>query len=84
VNGPLRLTVLGTGYLGITQAACVADLSTVVAQRNILDGRSVLGSALWRAAGWNYRSLGVAVTPPLSTRFVTRRSTRGQGHSGSR
>ena len=25
-NGPLRLTVLGTGYLGITHAACMASL----------------------------------------------------------
>lgn len=26
MNGSLRLTVLGTGYLGITHAACVASL----------------------------------------------------------
>ena len=26
MNGPLRLTVLGTGYLGITHAACMASL----------------------------------------------------------
>ena len=26
MNGPLRLTVLGTGYLGVTHAACMASL----------------------------------------------------------
>ena len=26
MNGPLRLTVLGAGYLGITHAACMASL----------------------------------------------------------
>ena len=26
VNSPLQLTVLGTGYLGITHAACLASL----------------------------------------------------------
>ena len=36
------------------------DLKTVVARRNILDGRSILDPDLWRAAGWNYRALGVA------------------------
>ena len=46
------------------------DLNTVVAQRNIVDGRCVLDSALWRAAGWNYRALGAARTPPLSTRSL--------------
>jgi UDPglucose 6-dehydrogenase len=46
------------------------DLNTVVAQRNIVDGRSVLDSGLWRAAGWNYRALGAARTPPLSTRLL--------------
>ena len=36
------------------------DLDQVVAQRNIVDGRSMLDEALWHAAGWNYRTLGVA------------------------
>jgi UDPglucose 6-dehydrogenase len=45
-----------------------ADLETVVAQRNIVDGRSILDPDLWLAAGWNYRALGVALPPPLSTR----------------
>jgi UDPglucose 6-dehydrogenase len=38
------------------------DLATLVARRNIVDGRSVLDSELWRAGGWNYRALGVALT----------------------
>ena len=41
------------------------DLATLVAQRNIVDGRNVLDSELWRAAGWNYRALGVALTSPV-------------------
>ena len=43
------------------------DLAALVARRNIVDGRSVLDSELWRAAGWNYRALGVALTPPVSS-----------------
>jgi UDPglucose 6-dehydrogenase len=43
------------------------DLETIVARRNIVDGRNVLDPDLWRAAGWNYRALGVA-TPPRSRR----------------
>jgi len=60
------------------------DLETVVAQRNIVDGRSVLDPALWHATGWNYRALGVAPPPSLSARFAEQRSTRGSGHGGSR
>jgi nucleotide sugar dehydrogenase len=45
-----------------------SDLETVVAQRNIVDGRSILDPDLWHAAGWNYRALGVATPPALSTR----------------
>ena len=60
------------------------DLGAVVAQRNIVDGRNVLDPALWRAAGWNYRALGVALTPPLSTRFAVRQSTKDSGHGESR
>jgi UDPglucose 6-dehydrogenase len=33
-------------------------LSSVVAQRNIVDGRNALDPAVWRAAGWTYRALG--------------------------
>jgi UDPglucose 6-dehydrogenase len=46
------------------------DLGAVVAQRNMVDGRNVLDPDLWRTAGWNYRALGVALTPPLSTRSL--------------
>jgi UDPglucose 6-dehydrogenase len=53
------------------------DLNTVVAQRNIVDGRGVLDSTQWRSAGWNYRALGVALTAPLSTRPTVRRSIEG-------
>jgi UDPglucose 6-dehydrogenase len=60
-----------------------ADLGVVVARRNIVDGRSVLDPALWRAAGWNYRALGVAPTPPLPTRSAERQGTKRQGYSGS-
>jgi UDPglucose 6-dehydrogenase len=35
-------------------------LGSVVARRNIVDGRNVLNPALWRNAGWNYRALGMA------------------------
>jgi len=73
MNGPLRLTVLKP-----------ADLGAVMAPWNIVEGRSVLDAAVWRAAGWNYRALGVALTPPLSTRSAERRGTEGRGHSGSR
>ncbi|MFD0273085.1 UDP-glucose dehydrogenase family protein [Kitasatospora sp. NPDC127111] len=33
-------------------------LEPLVAARNLVDGRNVLDPAGWRAAGWNYRSLG--------------------------
>ena len=33
-------------------------LGEAVAQRNIVDGRNVLDSGRWRAAGWHYRALG--------------------------
>ena len=45
------------------------DLDAVAAQRNIVDGRNVLDPALWRAAGWNYRALGTASTPPTLDAF---------------
>jgi UDPglucose 6-dehydrogenase len=41
------------------------DLSSVVAQRNIVDGRGLLDPAQWQAAGWNYRALGVALPAAL-------------------
>lgn len=39
------------------------DLDTVVARRNIVDGRNALDATKWRTAGWNYRALGVTFTP---------------------
>lgn len=46
-----RLTVIGTGYLGVTHAACMASL-----------GFHVLGNTLdpqrWRSAGWEFLALG--------------------------
>jgi hypothetical protein len=91
MNDPLRLTVLGTGYLGTTHAACElvnGDLANVPvcvlgADRNIVDGRNVLDPALWRAAGWNFRSLGAAPAASLSTRFGGRRSAKDRGEVGS-
>ena len=35
-----------------------AELGEVVSERPIIDGRNVLDSAAWRAAGWTYRGLG--------------------------
>jgi UDPglucose 6-dehydrogenase len=34
------------------------DLTAVVRERNIVDGRSALDPATWRAAGWHFRALG--------------------------
>ncbi|QSI47379.1 UDP-glucose/GDP-mannose dehydrogenase family protein [Thermobispora bispora] len=34
------------------------ELSTVVRERNIVDGRLVLDAEAWRSAGWTYRALG--------------------------
>jgi UDPglucose 6-dehydrogenase len=33
-------------------------LGTVVASKNVVDGRNLLDRDLWRAAGWTYRGLG--------------------------
>ncbi len=35
-----------------------AELASVVAEKNIVDGRNALDPEVWRAAGWNYRALG--------------------------
>ncbi|MCC3277244.1 UDP-glucose/GDP-mannose dehydrogenase family protein [Arthrobacter sp. zg-Y40] len=32
--------------------------AAMVAEKNIIDGRNVLDSGRWRAAGWNYRGMG--------------------------
>jgi hypothetical protein len=81
MNGPLRLTVLGTGYLADTppqSGSDHADLSQVdrcVAALASLDRPClVVGKS----------TVGVAPTPPLSTRSAERRGTEGRGHSGSR
>jgi UDPglucose 6-dehydrogenase len=34
------------------------ELGSIVKQRNILDGRSALDPAKWRAAGWTFKALG--------------------------
>jgi UDPglucose 6-dehydrogenase len=34
------------------------ELADVVRERNIVDGRSALDPAVWRAAGWTFRALG--------------------------
>ena len=34
------------------------DLAAVVRERNIVDGRTILDPAEWRAAGWHFRALG--------------------------
>ena len=60
------------------------DLGSVVAKRNIVDGRGVLDSARWRAAGWNYLTLGAAPASPPSTRLAENQGAEGRGHSGSR
>jgi len=35
-----------------------AQLSPLVAQKRIVDGRNALDPATWRSAGWTYRALG--------------------------
>jgi UDPglucose 6-dehydrogenase len=60
------------------------DLCSVVAHRNIVDGRGVLDAALWRAAGWNYRAPGVGLAAPLSMRLGVGRSAEGRPLDGSR
>ncbi|MFC7219425.1 UDP-glucose dehydrogenase family protein [Streptomyces polyrhachis] len=34
------------------------EFGSVVADRNVVDGRNALSPIAWRAAGWNYRALG--------------------------
>jgi UDPglucose 6-dehydrogenase len=40
-----------------------ADLSRIVAQRRIIDGRNALNREVWRGEGWTYRALGRNVPP---------------------
>ena len=41
-------------YLNLDPAAT----GTLVADKNIIDGRNALDSAHWRSAGWNYKAMG--------------------------
>ncbi len=59
------------------------DLGRLVARRNIVDGRGVLDPDLWRAAGWDYRALGVAMAPATSVGSVLQRASTSRGHGGS-
>jgi UDPglucose 6-dehydrogenase len=59
------------------------DLDSLVTRRMIVDGRNVLNAAQWRAAGWNYRALGVALTPGSPCQAVERRDTVGKGYASS-
>ena len=43
-------------------------LGSVVAKRNIVDGRNTLDPARWRAASWHYRALGRPVTTDHAVR----------------
>jgi hypothetical protein len=111
MNGPPRLTVLGTGYLGSTHSACMAglafdvlgvdtdaekvdqlnagclpiyepDLSQVhgcVATLAPLLDRPCLVVGKSTVPGWNYRALGVALTPPPSTPFCREAKRQGRG-----
>jgi UDPglucose 6-dehydrogenase len=46
------------------RAMSPAEIGTLVARRNIVDGRNVLDPVTWRAAGWTYRALGRPQLPP--------------------
>jgi UDPglucose 6-dehydrogenase len=59
------------------------DLGKVVARRKIVDGRSVLDPDQWRAAGWDYRALGLAATPRSLRRVSVRRGTFGKEYGSS-
>lgn len=70
----MRITVIGTGYLGAVHAARMADIGflrhvdeinmrrrrrAVDVARELLGG-TFLGWHAWRAAGWTVRALGRA------------------------
>ncbi len=52
------------------------SLNSLVAQKNIVDGRNVLDPDVWREAGWAYRSLGVAENRTALAEF---RRDKGEG-----
>ena len=49
------------------RAADPAELASVVAEANVLDGRNVLDAQLWTDAGWNVRSMGRPTPSPSSS-----------------
>jgi UDPglucose 6-dehydrogenase len=69
-----RLTVIGTGYLGLTHAVCMADLGHGVLAMDVDERKIAMAAAgetpflepglvpllrnQWRAAGWSVRVLG--------------------------
>ena len=52
------------------------SLSSLVAQKNIIDGRNVLDPDVWREAGWAYRTLGVGDAP--ASAYVERTDSTGK------
>jgi UDPglucose 6-dehydrogenase len=54
------------------------ELGTVAdPQRSVIDGRHILDAARWRAAGWDYRALGVLGGPDRRPHPASRGLTRG-------
>ena len=54
------LVILGTEWKQYKEAD-PAILASVVASKNIIDGRNVLDVALWQAAGWKVTALGRSI-----------------------
>jgi UDPglucose 6-dehydrogenase len=54
------LAILGTEWKQYKEADPVT-LGSVVASKNIIDGRNVLDVALWQAAGWKVTALGRSI-----------------------
>jgi UDPglucose 6-dehydrogenase len=54
------LVILGTEWRQYKEAE-PAILGSVVASKNIIDGRNVLDVALWQAAGWKVTALGRSI-----------------------
>ncbi|MCL3862733.1 hypothetical protein [Actinotalea sp. K2] len=61
---PVRLLVtggarfIGSNFVHQTVRERAAQLGTVVAHRQVIDGRNALDPVRWRAAGWTYTGLG--------------------------
>ena len=60
------------------------DLGTIVARRNMVDGRNVLDPGIWRAAGWNYRALGRGDTSAALDAFAVKLGTNTPHHQRHR